>query len=58
MLFPFLFLYDILEDDFHGCMCEEDLTLDLDTVLMKTPISQKEERKKIDKDYRRQSFKI
>ncbi|KAF1878065.1 hypothetical protein Lal_00022774 [Lupinus albus] len=30
--------------------CEEDLAPDLDTVLMKTPISQKEERKKTDKD--------
>ncbi|KAF1894770.1 hypothetical protein Lal_00021064 [Lupinus albus] len=33
--------------------CEEDLAPDLDTVLMKTPISQKEERKKTNKDYRR-----
>ncbi|KAF1894571.1 hypothetical protein Lal_00031391 [Lupinus albus] len=33
--------------------CEEDLPPDLGTVLMKTPISQKEERKKNDKDYRR-----
>ncbi|KAF1879843.1 hypothetical protein Lal_00037346 [Lupinus albus] len=33
--------------------CEEDLAPDLDTILMKTPISQKEERKKTDKDYRR-----
>ncbi|KAF1883224.1 hypothetical protein Lal_00030327 [Lupinus albus] len=33
--------------------CEEDLAPDLDTVLMKTPISQKEERKKTDKDYQR-----
>ncbi|KAF1879086.1 hypothetical protein Lal_00047758 [Lupinus albus] len=38
--------------------CEEDLALDLDTVLMKTPTSQKEERKKTYKDYQRQSFKI
>ncbi|KAF1877992.1 hypothetical protein Lal_00041741 [Lupinus albus] len=37
--------------------CEEDLDPDLDTVLMKTPTSQKEERKKTYKDYRRQSFK-
>ncbi|KAF1862423.1 hypothetical protein Lal_00026956 [Lupinus albus] len=36
-----------------GGDCEEDLAPDLDTVLMKTPISQKEERKKTDKDYRR-----
>ncbi|KAF1896084.1 hypothetical protein Lal_00042346 [Lupinus albus] len=35
-----------------------NLAPDLGTVLMKTPISQKEERKKTDKDYRRQSFKI
>ncbi|KAF1864928.1 hypothetical protein Lal_00031894 [Lupinus albus] len=34
-------------------LCEEDLAPDLDTVLMKTPISQKEERKKTDKDYQR-----
>ncbi|KAF1869489.1 hypothetical protein Lal_00038031 [Lupinus albus] len=33
--------------------CEEDLAPDLGTVLMKTPISQKEERKKTYKDYRR-----
>ncbi|KAF1874122.1 hypothetical protein Lal_00041567 [Lupinus albus] len=33
--------------------CEEDLAPDLGTVLTKTPISQKEERKKTDKDYRR-----
>ncbi|KAF1855273.1 hypothetical protein Lal_00043392 [Lupinus albus] len=33
--------------------CEEYLAPDLGTVLMKTPISQKEERKKTDKDYRR-----
>ncbi|KAF1896040.1 hypothetical protein Lal_00033428 [Lupinus albus] len=31
---------------------------DLGTVLMKTPTSHKEERKKTYKDYRRQSFKI
>ncbi|KAF1868289.1 hypothetical protein Lal_00018811 [Lupinus albus] len=36
-----------------GGDCEEDLAPDLGTVLMKTPISQKEERKKTDKDYRR-----
>ncbi|KAF1878078.1 hypothetical protein Lal_00022788 [Lupinus albus] len=33
--------------------CEEDLAPDLGTVLMKIPISQKEERKKTNKDYRR-----
>ncbi|KAF1869411.1 hypothetical protein Lal_00045274 [Lupinus albus] len=33
-----------------GGDCEEDLAPDLDTVLMKTPISQKEERKKTDKN--------
>ncbi|KAF1879936.1 hypothetical protein Lal_00022843 [Lupinus albus] len=37
--------------------CEEDIAPDLGTVLMKTPISQKEERRKTYKDYRRQSFK-
>ncbi|KAF1896061.1 hypothetical protein Lal_00042354 [Lupinus albus] len=31
----------------------ENLAPDLGTVLMKTPISQKAERKKTDKDYRR-----
>ncbi|KAF1896149.1 hypothetical protein Lal_00027222 [Lupinus albus] len=36
-----------------GGDCEEDLAPDLDMVLMKTPISQEEERKKTDKDYRR-----
>ncbi|KAF1894448.1 hypothetical protein Lal_00044924 [Lupinus albus] len=36
-----------------GGDCEEYLAPDLGTVLMKTPISQKEERKKTDKDYRR-----
>ncbi|KAF1859113.1 hypothetical protein Lal_00000941 [Lupinus albus] len=36
-----------------GGDCEEDLAPDLGMVLMKTPISQKEERKKTDKDYRR-----
>ncbi|KAF1863238.1 hypothetical protein Lal_00014701 [Lupinus albus] len=39
--------------ELHRGDCEEDLAPDLDTVLMKTPISQKEERKKTDKDYRR-----
>ncbi|KAF1858901.1 hypothetical protein Lal_00043003 [Lupinus albus] len=33
--------------------CEEDLAPDFGTILMKTPISQKRERKKTDKDYRR-----
>ncbi|KAF1879765.1 hypothetical protein Lal_00039709 [Lupinus albus] len=33
--------------------CEEDIAHDLGTVLMKTPISQKEERKKTYEDYRR-----
>ncbi|KAF1866152.1 hypothetical protein Lal_00031456 [Lupinus albus] len=42
----------------NGGDCEEDLAPDLDTVLMKTPISQKEEMKKTNKDYQRQSFKI
>ncbi|KAF1863122.1 hypothetical protein Lal_00015603 [Lupinus albus] len=37
--------------------CEEDLAPDRGTGLMKTPTSQKEERKKTYKDYRRQSFK-
>ncbi|KAF1879739.1 hypothetical protein Lal_00039752 [Lupinus albus] len=37
--------------------CEEDLAPDLGTVLMKTTTSQKGERKKTYKDYRRQSFK-
>ncbi|KAF1881679.1 hypothetical protein Lal_00032148 [Lupinus albus] len=37
----------------NGYSCEEDLAPDLGTILMKTPISQKEERKKTDKDYRR-----
>ncbi|KAF1894332.1 hypothetical protein Lal_00027180 [Lupinus albus] len=41
-----------------GGDCEEDLAPDLDTVLMKTPTSQKEERKKTYQDYRRQSFRI
>ncbi|KAF1896131.1 hypothetical protein Lal_00042897 [Lupinus albus] len=41
-----------------GGDCEEDLAPDLDMVLMKTPISQKEERKKTYNEYRRQSFKI
>ncbi|KAF1879747.1 hypothetical protein Lal_00039763 [Lupinus albus] len=36
-----------------GKRCEEHLAPDLGTVLMKTPISQKEERKKTDKDYQR-----
>ncbi|KAF1858998.1 hypothetical protein Lal_00000821 [Lupinus albus] len=36
-----------------GGFCEEDLAPDLDTVLMKTPISQKEQRKKTNKKYRR-----
>ncbi|KAF1891873.1 hypothetical protein Lal_00016903 [Lupinus albus] len=36
-----------------GGDCEEDLAPDLGTVLMKTPISQKEEKKKTTKDYRR-----
>ncbi|KAF1869904.1 hypothetical protein Lal_00017481 [Lupinus albus] len=40
-----------------GGDCEEDLAPDLGTVLMETPTSQKEERKKTYKDYRRQSFK-
>ncbi|KAF1862507.1 hypothetical protein Lal_00024464 [Lupinus albus] len=39
-----------------GGDCEEDLAPDLGTVLMKTPISQKEERKKTYEDYRRLSF--
>ncbi|KAF1864786.1 hypothetical protein Lal_00039962 [Lupinus albus] len=39
-----------------GGDCDEDLAPDLVMVLMKTPISQKEERKKTYKDYRRQSF--
>ncbi|KAF1864789.1 hypothetical protein Lal_00039965 [Lupinus albus] len=34
-----------------GGDCEEDLAHDLGMVLMKTPISQKEERKKTEKDY-------
>ncbi|KAF1874327.1 hypothetical protein Lal_00013768 [Lupinus albus] len=41
-----------------GGDCEEDLAPDLVTVLLKTPTSQKEERKKTYKDYRRQIFKI
>ncbi|KAF1879798.1 hypothetical protein Lal_00039668 [Lupinus albus] len=48
---------DILNMINEGAWCEEDLAPDLGTILMKTPTSQKEERKKTFKDYRRQSFK-
>ncbi|KAF1889310.1 hypothetical protein Lal_00024633 [Lupinus albus] len=47
------FQKDIGLSSSKGGDCEEDLAPDLGMVLMKTPISQKEERKKTDKDFRR-----
>ncbi|KAF1881712.1 hypothetical protein Lal_00032183 [Lupinus albus] len=52
------FQEDIGLSSSKGEDCEGDLAPDLGTVLMKTPISQKEERKKTDKEYRRYNFKI